>query len=169
MLLYPKIYLESVDKIEIEVLKKNNIKGLILDVDNTLIDFNKQMSPKVKQWAKDIKKENIKMCILSNSNKEEKVKSVADLLGIPYIHFAKKPFKTGFLKAKKILNLDFANIAVVGDQIFTDIIGANKCKMFSILVKPIEKKDYLLTKIKRPFEEFVINRYLKSIKGRTEN
>lgn len=168
MILYPKIYLKSVDKIEIELLKNNNIKGLILDVDNTLIDFNKKMPDKIKQWAQIMKNENIKMCILSNSNKQEKVKSVANILNIPYIHFAKKPFKTGFLKAKKILNLESANIGVVGDQIFTDVIGANRCKMFSILVQPIEKKDYLLTKIKRPFEEFVINRYLKR-KERTEN
>ena len=62
---------------------------------------------------------------------------------------------------KKILKLESENIAVVGDQIFTDVIGANRCGMFSILVKPIEEKDYLLTRIKRALEKFIIKRYEK--------
>lgn len=60
-----------------------------------------------------------------------------------------------------MLNLQSTEIAVVGDQIMTDVIGANRSKMFSILVKPIEEKDYLITKIKRPLENIIIKRYLK--------
>ena len=60
-----------------------------------------------------------------------------------------------------MLDLNEENIAAVGDQIFTDVIGANRCKMFSILVKPIEEKDYLITRIKRPIEKMIINKYLK--------
>ena len=115
----------------------------------------------VSDWAKNLKKSGIKMCILSNSNKINKVEAVAKILEVPYIFFAKKPFKSGFMRAKKILKLESENIAVVGDQIFTDVIGANRCGMFSILVKPIEEKDYLLTRIKRPLEKFIIKRYEK--------
>ena len=89
------------------------------------------------------------------------MEAVAKILEVPYIFFAKKPFKSGFMRAKKILKLESENIAVVGDQIFTDVIGANRCGMFSILVKPIEEKDYLLTRIKRPLEKFIIKRYEK--------
>lgn len=160
MLLYPKEYLNNVKEITIDYLEKNNLKGLILDVDNTLIDYDKKMLEGVEEWCKDLKEKNIKFCIVSNSNKIKKIKVVAEKLSIPYIAFAKKPLKYGFIKAKKILELNNENIAVVGDQIFTDIIGANKCKMHSILVKPIKEKDILITLIKRPIEKLIINKYL---------
>lgn len=160
-MIYPKEYFNSVKDIKIEFLNKNNIKGLILDVDNTLINLDKQMPAGVSDWAKNLKENGIKMCILSNSNKIKKVEAVAKIIEVPYIFFAKKPLKSGFLRAQKILKLENENIAVVGDQIFTDIIGANRCGMFSILVKPIEEKDYLLTRIKRPLEKFIIKKYEK--------
>ena len=163
-MLYPKEYLNSVKEISVELLEKNHIKGLILDVDNTLIDFDKKMPEGVEEWAQNLKKAGIKLCILSNSNKVDKIKGVADKLEIPFLYFAKKPFKSGFKKAKAVLGLEAENIAVVGDQIMTDVIGANRSKMFSILVKPIEEKDYLLTKIKRPLERLIIQRYLKKKK-----
>lgn len=163
-MLYPKEYLNSVKEISIELLEKNHIKGLILDVDNTLIDFDKKMPEGVEGWARNLKKAGIKFCILSNSNKVDKIKGVADKLEIPFLYFAKKPFKSGFKKAKAVLELEAENIAVVGDQIMTDVIGANRSHMFSILVKPIEEKDYLLTKIKRPLERLIIQRYLKKKK-----
>ena len=73
-----------------------------------------------------------------------------------------KPFKKGFLKAQKKLKLDVKNIAAVGDQIFTDVIGANRCKMVSILVEPVDRStDLLITKWKRPLEDLIIKKYLK--------
>lgn len=161
-MIYPKEYLNSVKDISIDFLKKHNIKGLILDVDNTLISLDKKMPEGVSSWAKEIKENGIKICILSNSNKMNKVESVAKIIEVPYIFFGKKPLKTGFLRAKEILKLNNENIAVVGDQIFTDVIGANRCNMFSILVKPIEEKDYLITRIKRPIEKFIIKRFEKN-------
>ena len=160
-MIYPKEYLNSVKDISIELLNKNNIKGLILDVDNTLISLDKKMPAGIVEWVKNIKANGIKICILSNSNKIDKVEAVAKLIESPYIFFGKKPLKSGFLRAQNILKLKTENIAVVGDQIFTDVIGANRCKMFSILVKPIEEKDYLITKIKRPLEKMIIKTYQK--------
>lgn len=159
-MIYPREYLNSVKEISIDLLEKNNIKGLILDVDNTLIDFNKKMPDGIEQWVQNLKKVGIKFCILSNSNKVDKVKKVADKLDVPFLYFAKKPFKSGFERAKNVLDLEAKNIAVVGDQIMTDVIGANRSHMFSILVKPIDNKDYLLTKIKRPIEKIIIQKYI---------
>ena len=161
-MIYPKEYLNSVKDISIELLDKNNIKGLILDVDNTLISLDKKMPAGILEWVKNLKANGIKVCILSNSNKIDKVEAVAKLIESPYIFFGKKPLKSGFLRAQNILKLKAENIAVVGDQIFTDVIGANRCKMFSILVKPIEEKDYLITKIKRPLEKMIIKKYQKN-------
>ncbi len=160
-MLYPKEYLNNVKEITIELLKKNHIQGLILDVDNTLIDFDRNMLQGVEEWIANLKEQGIKCCILSNTNKVDKVEQVAKKLEIPFIYFAKKPLKSGFRKAKELLQLEEKNIAVVGDQIMTDVIGANRSNMFSILVKPIQEKDYLVTKIKRPLEKMIIQKYLK--------
>ena len=166
-MLYPKEYLSSVKDISLELLNKYNIKGLILDVDNTLINLDRKMPEGVSDWAKNLKNNGIKICILSNSHKIDKVGAVAKILNVPYIFFGKKPLKSGFLRAKDILKLDNENIAVVGDQIFTDIIGANRCNMFSILVKPIEEKDYLITRMKRTIEKLIIKNYEKNKRKRS--
>ena len=101
MILYPNIYLNNVKEITLEYLNKNNIKGLILDVDNTLIDYDEQMLEGTEEWCENLKQNNIKFCIVSNSNRTKKVARVAKKLDIPYINLAFKPSKKGLLKAKK--------------------------------------------------------------------
>ena len=160
MLIHPNLYIKKVQDISIELLKKNDIKALILDVDNTLIDYYKNLSEDVVKWAKELQEQGIKMYILSNTNKKEKVETVAKKLEIPYINFAKKPSKKGFIKVKEELKLEPRNIGVVGDQIFTDVIGGNRCKMYTILVDPVTPKDYWYTAWKRPIEN-MIKRNLK--------
>ena len=160
--LYPNIYLKKVEDITIETLIKNKIKLLILDVDNTLIDYYKNLSENVINWAKEMKGQGIKLYILSNTNNEEKVKNVAQKLDIQYKHFAMKPFKKGFLAIQKELQLNSEQIGVVGDQIFTDGLGGNRCKMFTILVEPIDKKDLLITAWKRPIEEKITQKFKKT-------
>lgn len=162
MILYPKLYLNSVTEISMEILEKHRLKGLILDVDNTLIDIDKNMPEGIPKWIENLRKQGISLCIVSNTNHKEKVETVAKKLGIPYIYFAKKPLKGGFKRAKAILKLENEQIGVVGDQIMTDVIGANRSKMFPILVKPIDEKDIWITKIKRPIENKIIERYKRS-------
>ena len=122
MYIRPNAYLKKVEDITIEFLKKNKINALILDVDNTLIDYDNNLSKDIEKWAKNMHEQKIKLYILSNTNNKSKVERVAKTLNIPYIHFAKKPFKSGFIKVKKIIDEKPENIGVVGDQIFTDVI-----------------------------------------------
>jgi len=164
MIIYPKAHFEKVEQITIEFLQKNKIKALILDVDNTLIDYHKNMSESVKKWAREMKGQGIKFYILSNTNHKEKVEKVSNLLQIPYKNLAKKPFKVGFLQVQKELGEKPENIGVVGDQIFTDIIGGNRCHMFTILVEPIDEKDFWYTAWKRPFENKIKQRYQQKTK-----
>lgn len=168
MLIYPDYYCDKVTDITLDLLEKNQIKGILLDVDNTLIDFDRNLVEGAKEWTSQIKQNGIKCMILSNSNKQEKVKAVATELNLPYIYFATKPLKRGFKKAKEQLGLKDEKIAVVGDQIFTDIIGANRSKMFSILVNPLAKKDIWITKWKRPLEEWIVKSYVKKQKKKEE-
>jgi HAD superfamily phosphatase (TIGR01668 family) len=162
MKLYPNAYFKKVTDITVEFLNKNNIKGLMLDIDNTLLDYDLNMVEGLEVWHEEMIKNGIKTIILSNTNKEKKAKMLAEKINIDYILFAMKPLKRGFMKAKDKLQLEEKNLAIVGDQIFTDIIGGNNCNMFSILVEPIDRKDIFITKIKRPIENLVIKKYLKS-------
>ena len=161
MILYPNAHFNNVREITIDFLQNNKINALILDVDNTLIDYDKNLSPDTIKWAEDLKENKIKLYILSNTNKKEKVKEVARKLQIEYIYFAKKPLKSGFRKIQKILKEEPKNIGVVGDQIFTDVVGGNRCKMFTILVEPIAEKDIWITLIKRPIENAIKRNYMK--------
>ena len=158
MNIYPNAYLKGVQDITIDFLSDNNIKALILDVDNTLIDYYKNLSDEKVNWAKDLQNQGIILYILSNTNKKKKVEVVANKLGIPYEMFAKKPSRKGFIKIQQKINIPFENIGVVGDQIFTDVIGGNRCNMFTILVDPVDKKDYWYTAWKRPIENSIKKR-----------
>ena len=93
------------------------------------------------------------------SNKLEKIQPISEKLGIDYVGFAKKPAKSGYLNAIKKLDLPNKNVAMIGDQIFTDIMGANRVGIFSIYVKPINKKEYWYTAWKRPFEALLLKHY----------
>lgn len=159
--IYPDLYLDSVKNINATLLKKNNVSGLILDVDNTLIDYDRNLIDGAEEWCNSLKDEGIKCIIVSNSNKKAKVAKVAEKLDVDYIMFAKKPLKSGFKKALENLNLKAEEVAVVGDQLFTDVIGAKRMKMFSILVKQVGPKDLFITKLKRPIENAMIKKYLK--------
>ena len=149
--IYPNAYFNNVLEIKISFLIKNKIKALILDVDNTLIDYDKNLSEDIIKWSCELQGQGIKMYILSNTNKKE--------------YFAKKPLKKGFYKVQKELNLKPQNIGVVGDQIFTDIIGGNRCNMFTILVDPVDKKDFWYTAWKRPIEDRIKKKIIKGEKN----
>ena len=163
MKIYPKAYFNNVREIKIDFLQKHKIKALILDVDNTLIDYDKNLSKETIRWANELEGQGVKLYILSNSNKKQKVKKVAEDLGIEYEYFAKKPLKFGFKKVQEKLQEKPEHIAVVGDQIFTDVIGGNRCNMFTILVDPIAEKDIWITRIKRPIENAIKTKYIKTI------
>ena len=152
MTLYPKSYFSKVENISIEFLNKNKIKALILDVDNTLIDKQKILSEEIVKWTRELKGQGVKLYILSNSNDKEKLKNISKKLDIPYHRFAMKPLKRGFKKVQRELNEKPENIAIVGDQMFTDIIGGNRCKMYTILVDPIKENEFWYTAWKRPIE-----------------
>lgn len=130
-------------------------------MDNTLIDFNCNILEGAKQWCDNLRANGIKLIIVSNSNKKEKLEKVSRELNIEYILFAMKPLKRGFKKAMKKLELPPENIAAIGDQVFTDVIGANHAHMYSILVKPLDEKDIFLTVIKRPLENYILKKYLE--------
>ena len=152
-MLKPKARFDKITDIDVNFLKENEIKAVILDVDNTLMDLDRNPLENIEKWIEKLKNENIKICIASNSIKKNKVSSMAKKLDVPFIYFSTKPLKRGLKKATSILNEKYENIAEIGDQLFTDVIGANRMKMFSILTKPISKEKTKLGEIKRKIEK----------------
>lgn len=164
MIFYPKSYFNKIVDIDVNFFIEKNIKAVLLDIDNTILDKRHNMVQGLEEWVKTLKENNIKICILSNTNKKKKAQNLSDKLEVPFIYFAKKPLKLGFKKAKKILEIeDNKTIAVIGDQVLTDVFGANRCKMYSILVKPLKKEDIFVTKINRLIEKQILKSYFKQI------
>lgn len=161
MLFYPKSYFKNVLEIKKEFLKENNIKAVLLDIDNTLIDTDNNVLEGLEAWTENLKKEGIKFCIVSNTNQKKKAERMSKILDMPFIYFAKKPLKFGFKRAQKIVKENNENIAVVGDQALTDVLGANRCKMYSILVAPLKSKDIWITRINRIIEKQLLKEYFK--------
>lgn len=156
--LYPDLYVASLADIPVEALKNRDIKALILDLDNTITTWNSDVvETQVGEWFKAIKAAGFKACILSN-NKAKRCLAVANYLGIPFIHEAKKPRRAAFYRAMKLMAVGPEQTAVVGDQIFTDVLGGNRAGLFTILVIPLAKKEFMGTKISRAMEEVVLYR-----------
>jgi len=160
-LFYPRIYVKSILDIPLDKLKELKIKAFILDLDNTVTEWNSNhVRNEIAEWFAMIKREGFKACILSN-NYEQRVQAIAENLGIPFIHRAQKPRRKSFYRAISLLGVTPQETAVIGDQIFTDILGGNRAGLFTILVAPLNRKEFLGTKISRSFEYFLLRRLKK--------
>lgn len=158
---YPAIAVDGINDITIELLEKNNIKGLILDIDNTLVPNHvAQADENAVQWVETIKAAGYKICIVSNASKKRVIR-FNDKLRLHAVHRAMKPGTAAFKKACRMMGLSNTNIAVVGDQIFTDVYGGNLAGMFTILVKPIDQREGKLVRFKRVFEKRILKQYAK--------
>lgn len=158
---FPDDFVKKIEDINITELKEKGVKGLIIDIDNTLIDYDKNIHDETIEWIKNVKESGLKICLLSNNSKKH-VDETALKLDVEGIHHAIKPRKRGFLNALKQMNLKNNEVAVVGDQVFTDVFGGNRLNMYTILVEQISIKDIWITKIKRPFEKYVLKKYFNS-------
>lgn len=155
-LLCPDLYINSVFDLEPGFLKQKGIKGVILDLDNTLVPWNNNdINKALGEWFKSFEDYGIRMCIVSN-NKKRRVSTFGEKIGLPAIHKARKPRKKSFIKGMKILKTNPSNTAVIGDQIFTDILGGNRLGLYTILVIPISSKEFIWTKVMRSIEKTVL-------------
>jgi len=142
-------------------LSENNIKGIILDIDNTMITLDGEEIPNAIKWTKQMKEQGYKICIASNSKNERKVLKVAKELDCKYFLLSFKPLKRGLKKAQNELNLKPAEIAEIGDQLFTDVWGAKRMGMYSILVKPYSPEKHWISELKRKIERHVLAKILQ--------
>ena len=162
--LYPCLYVNSLLDIPLEELKQLNIKAFILDLDNTVTEWNSnEITQEVQEWFLRIKEAGFKACILSN-NGQQRIIKVAETLGIPFISRARKPRRRAFYRAVTLMDVEINEAAVIGDQIFTDILGGNRAGLFTVLVRPINRREFVGTKVSRFAEFFVLRRLYRSRK-----
>lgn len=160
--LLPKIYKKDVYSINYKSLKEKGYDSLFFDMDNTLIDYHTtKPNKKLIDLINTLKKENFKIFILSNSLPRRLNKFVSEIDITDSAYFACKPSKKEYLKLIKKHNLNPQKISCIGDQIYTDIKGANRLNLLSILVDPISKKEHILTKFNRLKERKIYKEYLK--------
>ena len=153
MLFKPTYVFNNITEITADFLNKHNIKGLILDLDNTLTTHNNPNPPQSSlDWLDKIKKSGIKMMIVSN-NSAERVTPFAKALGLHFVPNGRKPLTFGYTQAIKEMGIHKKSIAAVGDQIFTDILGSNLKGIRSLFVFPIEPETSLPFRFKRACEK----------------
>lgn len=158
----PKHYYKSIFTINYEKLLKENIKCLVFDLDNTIACTNQKIpDEKIINHSEYLKKLGFKIIILSNALKS-RVKPYKDMLNIESCHFACKPLKFKYKYILKKFNFHPNEIVAIGDQLFTDIKGANKMGIQSILITPISAKENIITRINRIRENHIYKKLEKA-------
>ena len=157
----PEYYFETFDKASAEFLLSIGVKGIVLDVDNTLEPYENPIpGAHVVAWLESLKAVGISAAIVSN-NGGERINLFNKELGLPAYYKAKKPFKKNVLNAMRDMGTDQSNTILMGDQVFTDVWAAHNTGLRAILVPPIKDKTDILTRFKRVLEKPVLSKYKK--------
>lgn len=152
----PEVYKRSIYDIQVDFLKEKGICGVMTDLDNTLVAWNEaRMTPNLRKWFGALGEAGIQTVILSNNN-ERRIRTFIGDASIPYVFRAKKPLLTGYQKALQIMNLTPNKTVVIGDQLMTDIWGANRIGAHSVLVAPVAASDGWATQINRLIERLIL-------------
>ncbi|MGM8213908.1 YqeG family HAD IIIA-type phosphatase [Virgibacillus sp. W0430] len=155
-LFLPNEHVKSIFDIQPEYLKLKGIRGIITDLDNTLVAWDEaKATPEVVRWLEQMEAHNIKVTIISN-NKEERVTIFSEPLNTPFVYEAKKPLSRAFKKAAKEMELTKEEVVVIGDQLLTDVLGGNVAGFYTILVVPIVETDAKITQFNRKIERKVL-------------
>ncbi len=159
MLLKPNIKLHGITDITVELLNKFDIKALLLDVDNTMSTHHGTvLTDGLIEWIANMQQNGIKLMVLSNS-KRHRIQPFAARIGLPFISLGCKPLPTGYLRGVKALGEKRKNVAIVGDQIFTDVLGGNAVGVKTILLSPIKLEDGWSFKVRRRLEKEIYKKY----------
>ena len=158
---YPDEYLDSTYEIDFEQFGKTGCKGVIFDIDNTLVMHGEPADERAMELFKRLKRLGMDTCLLSN-NKRPRVESFAKQVDSKFIFKADKPSKKGYRKAMELMGTNLTNTLFVGDQLFTDVWGAKRTGIHSILVKPIHPKEEIQIVLKRYLEKIVLYFYKRN-------
>lgn len=161
--LYPDEYLQSAYQIDYAAFYQKGFRGIIFDIDNTLVPHGAPADKRAVSLFVRLRELGFS-CVLLSNNKEPRVKLFCDKVGADYIFKAKKPKPSAYRRAMERMHTGRENTLFIGDQIFTDVAGANLCGIYSILVKPIHPKEEIQIVLKRYLEKIVLYFYRKKQK-----
>ena len=156
----PNLYKKNIFQINYQALKQQNITCLLFDLDNTIAPISKQLPEKETIDLINNLKQDFQIILISNSLKK-RVEPFGKALGIPYYPFFQKPYRHKMKHLLKTYQLNQNQIAIIGDQLLTDIRLGKKMDFYTIYVDPIENIDYKITSINRFLERHIINHYQK--------
>ena len=156
-ILKPKEIVRSINQIDFKRLKARGITALILDIDDTLIPREEnQISPMIFEWIVTRKEEGFRICLTSNSRHPLRVKYIGDTLSLPAISLGFKPLPFAFWNSLKLLDAKPEETAMIGDQLFMDILGANLLNIYTIFIHHKKMEDFLPRVWMRKAEEWVL-------------
>lgn len=161
---FPDRYVASAYVIDYEKLYEQGFRGLIFDIDNTLVPHGAPADERAVKLFSRLKGIGYRCCLLSN-NQEPRVKMFNEKIRVDYVYNAHKPSTKNYKKAMEIMGTDTDSTLFVGDQLFTDVWGAKRAGISNILVKPIHPKEEIQIVFKRYLERVVLHFYLKRKKG----
>jgi hypothetical protein len=154
MILVPDLVLENIYQITPEILQARGVRGLLIDLDGTMASSHTVLPPEtVRPFLQHLQSSGLRVMVLSN-NKRKRVERFCSALGVPWMHRATKPLARGFRRGAKLLGLPLREIAVVGDQIYTDTFGGNLLGCTTIYVRSIDADEPLIRlryQLERPF------------------
>lgn len=159
---FPDRYVASTYVIDFEKLYENGYRGLIFDIDNTLVPHGAPVDERAEKLFERLKKIGFQCCLISN-NQEPRVKMFNKNIQVAYVYDAHKPSTKNYKKAMEIMGTDTENTVFIGDQLFTDVWGAKRANIPSILVKPIHPKEEIQIVFKRYLERIVLYFYKRSL------
>ncbi|MFE1243828.1 YqeG family HAD IIIA-type phosphatase [Fictibacillus sp. NPDC058756] len=153
----PDQHVQNILDITPEMLVERGVKGIITDLDNTLVEWDRpEATPELIKWFTSIKEKGILITIVSN-NTQQRVKSFSEPVGIPFIYSARKPMTKAFKRALKDMKLKNQQVVVIGDQLLTDVLGGNRIGLHTILVVPVASSDGFWTRFNRKIERIILS------------
>ncbi len=160
---YPDEYLDSTYEIDYEALYREGYRGLLFDIDNTLVPHGAPADERAIRFFERLRSIGFSSCFVSN-NQRPRVEPFALDVGERFVENAHKPSKAGYERAMALLGTDRDNTLFIGDQIFTDIYGAKRAGLRTILVKPIHPKEEIQIVLKRRLEWIVLFFYERKVR-----
>ena len=165
-MLYPDEYMDSTYAIDFKKLYNDGYRGILFDIDNTLVPHGAPADERAIALFKKLKQIGFTTCLISN-NKEPRVKSFCDKVDSDYIFKSGKPLPGGYEEGIRKMKTTKENTLFIGDQIFTDVLGANRAGLYTIMVKPIHPKEEIQIVLKRYLERIVLFFYFRSIRKKS--
>ena len=162
---YPDQYLASTYVIDFEKLYEKGFRGLIFDIDNTLVPHNAPADDRAVALFERLKRIGYRCCLISN-NQEPRVKMFNEKIQVDYVYNAHKPSTKNYIRAMEIMGTDRSNTLFIGDQLFMDVWGAKRAGIPNILVKPLHPKEEIQIVLKRYLEKIVLFFYRRETRKR---